>query len=241
MSTAFGRSALVTGASRGIGRAIALALARDGYEIMINYRTNEREAKGVMETILARGGTASLLPFDVADPKAVQTALLPVIHQHPLFALVLNAGVSQRSSVIKTEDECIQRTLAVNLASFFYLVRPIARAMIRAGAGRIITVSSIAGMLGLPGQACYSASKAGLIAATRSIAQELGPYGILANVVTPGLIDTAMSAGQADCQQPIIPLRRPGTPEEVAEVVAFLCSDVASYINGAVIPITGGL
>jgi len=139
------------------------------------------------------------------------------------------------------EEPVIRRTLAVNLESFFYIVRIVARRMLHAREGRIVTVASIAGVYGLPGQACYAASKAGLIAATYSLAQELGRFGILANTVVPGLIETAMSAGLAADERPPIPLGRPGTPEEVAEVVAFLCSDRASYVTGAVIPITGGL
>lgn len=241
MSQEFRHTALVTGASRGIGRATAIALARDGYEVWLNYLTHEEEAKEVLATICSRGGTAHLLPFDVSDPEAIRQAVLPLIHERKLYALVLNAGVLQRGSVMNMEDEIIKRTLAVNLESFFYLARTVVRTMIQARKGRIVTVASIAGVHGIPGQACYAASKAGLIAATRSLAQEFGRFGILANAVVPGLIETTMSSYMKENERPNIPLGRPGTPDEVAEVIAFLCSARSSYINGAAIPVTGGL
>jgi 3-oxoacyl-[acyl-carrier protein] reductase len=241
MTNEMERAVLITGASRGIGRAIALALARDGYEVWINYLTHTEEAHMVAETIRTQGGAAHLVQFDVANPEAVREVILPLVRQRTLYALVLNAGISQHGSVVAMEEHVIQRTLAVNLESFFHIVRIVARGMLRAREGRIVTVASVAGVHGLPGQACYAASKAGLIVATYSLAQELGPYGILANAVVPGLIETDMSASLPEDKRPNIPLGRPGTPEEVAEVVTFLCSDRASYITGAVIPVTGGL
>jgi 3-oxoacyl-[acyl-carrier protein] reductase len=235
------KTVLVTGASRGIGRATALALARDGFEVWLNYLSHEREAEETAETITARGGKAELLKFDVGDPSAVQAALSHRVKEQDLYGLVVNAGVPQRGSVPRLRDEVIRRTLAVNLESFFYLVRVAARSMLRRREGRIVTVASIAGVRGLPGQACYSASKAGLAAATVSLAQELGPSGVLANAIVPGFIDTAMTAAVPEDERPDIPLGRPGTPEEVAEVIAFLCSERATYVSGALIPVTGGL
>jgi 3-oxoacyl-[acyl-carrier protein] reductase len=171
----------------------------------------------------------------------VREALAPRVRRGGLYGLVVNAGVPLAGSIALISDEAIRRTLAVNLESFFYLVRVALRGMLRARQGRIVTVSSVAGTRGLPGQACYSASKAGLAAATLAVAQEFGRHGVLANAVVPGFIDTAMTAAISPEERPDIPLGRPGTPEEVAEVIAFLCSDRASYVNGALIPVTGGL
>jgi len=234
-------AALVTGASRGIGRATAIALGRDGYEVWINYLHHENEAQAVADEIRARGGAAELLRFDAADPEAVRAAVQPLATERPLHALVVNAGAAQRGTVLRLRDEEIRATLAVNLESFFYLVRAGTRSMLRARSGRIVTVASIAGTLGRPGQACYSAAKGGLISATLSVAQELASFGILVNAVVPGFIDTAMNAGLPENEKPSIPLGRPGTSEEVAEAIAFLVSERASYISGALLPVTGGL
>lgn len=235
------RRVLVTGASRGIGRATAVALARDGFEVWLNYRSHEDDASAVAAAIREQGGCAELVPFDVADPQAVRQALSPRLRGSGLYGLVVNAGVPLRGSVALISDDALQRTFAVNLESFFYLVRVAVRGMLQARQGRIVTISSVAGTRGLPGQACYSASKAGLAAATLAVAQELGRHGVLANAVVPGFIETAMTADIPPGERPEIPLGRPGRPEEVAEVVAFLCSNRASYVSGALIPVTGGL
>ena len=235
------RCALVTGASRGIGRATALALSGDGYEVWVNYLSHKQEAEDVVNTIRAQGGSARLLAFDVGDSEAVHEALTPLVERHRVVALVLNAGVYCSGPIVRITNEAIQRTLRVNLKSFFYVVPPIVRGMARAGEGSIVTVASVAGMYGLPQHACYSASKAALIASTRALALEMASSGIRVNAVCPGLIDTAMTADLPGSYRPSIPLGRSGTPEEIGEVIAFLCSDRASYISGAIIPVAGGL
>lgn len=233
------RVALVTGASRGIGRAIALALARDGFETWINYRVDEAGACEVAAAVRAGGGVAELVPFDVSDPEAIAAALGRRLAQRPVHALVANAGQPLRGPALRLSPDDLRHTLAVNLESFFHLVRTATRGMLRARCGRIVAVSSIAGLRGMPGQAAYAAAKGALHAAVRSLAQELAPQGILVNAVAPGFIDTEINRGLPPEQVPSLPLRRPGTPGEVAEVVAFLCSDRASYVSGAVVPVTG--
>jgi 3-oxoacyl-[acyl-carrier protein] reductase len=235
------KTALVTGGSRGIGRATSLALARDGYEVWINYLQNEVAAEETATLISERGGVAHLLPFDVSNAQAVREGVGALLKQSQLHVLVHNAGVVQREPVAMMKDEVITRTMGTNLESFFFLVRAVTRSMIRLRGGRIVVLSSIAGLRGLPGQSCYAASKAGVIAATQSLAQELGRFNILVNAVAPGLIDTEMNNYLSEEERPAIPLGRAGTPEEVAEVISFLCSERASYMSGVVIPVTGGL
>ncbi|MCP4656360.1 MAG: SDR family oxidoreductase [bacterium] len=235
------RTVLVTGASRGVGKATALALARDGFEVWLNYRSDREGAEEAAAQITAGGGVARSLPFDVGQPQAVRDALEPLLREQDLYGLVINAAVEVKGAVMRLSEAELRRTLEVNLESFFVLVKLAVRGMIRSRCGRIVTVGSIAGVLGLPGRAAYSASKAGLMAATRSVAKELAGFGILVNTVMPGFIDTAMTADVPEQERPQIPLGRPGRPEEVAEVIAFLCSDRASYISGGCVPVTGGL
>jgi len=233
--------ALVTGGSRGIGRATALVLARDGFEVWVGASRGEDEVRAVCDEIRAEGGVAQALLFDLADPDAVQSVLKPMVRARPLDALVANAGVSLEGALMTLADDLIERTIAVNLTSFFYLSRLVGRGMIRRRKGRIVALSSIAGLIGLPGQSVYSATKGGLIAAVKALAQEFAPYGVTVNGVAPGFIETRMTAGVGEDRRPKIPLGRPGVAEEVAEVIAFLCSDRASYVTGTTIPVTGGL
>lgn len=233
--------ALVTGGGRGIGRATALALARDGFEVLVGANKGADEVRVVCDEIRNGGGLAEPLLFDVGDPEAVQTTLGPLVRKRPLDVLVANAGVSLHRSLMTLQDEAIERTMAVNLTSLFYLCRVAARGMIRRRKGRIVALSSIAGSIGLPGQSVYSAAKGGVVAAVKALAQELAPYGVTVNAVAPGFIETAMTADVPEGRRPSIPLGRPGTAEEVAEVVAFLCSPRASYVCGATIPVSGGL
>ena len=233
--------ALVTGASRGIGRETALVLARDGFDLWLNYLTMDEQASVVAEEARRLGAAVELLAFDVGDPAAVERSLAPRVGAEGPFALVANAGVALRGAAARVGAADVERTLATNLSSFFHLVRLCVRGMLRRRGGRIVAVSSIAGLRGLPGQSCYAASKAGLVGACRSLAQELGGHGILVNAVAPGFIDTAMNQDVPESHRPQIPLRRPGRPDEVAEVIGFLCSERASYVSGAVIPVTGGL
>ncbi len=236
MSATTEKWALVTGASRGIGRAIALRLARDGYDILLNYRADHTAAALVSDAISTLGRECRPLPFDVSDSKAVATAFADLPRQTPLRAVVHNAGITCREAALCQSAESVDRVLSTNLASFFYLLRATIPTMARHG-GSIVAVSSIAARVGLGGQATYSASKAGLSAAVRSLAHEIGRLGIRVNAVSPGVIDT----GGLEAGLPAIPLGRVGTPEDVAAVVGFLCSDAASYVHGADIPVTGGL
>ncbi|HBQ80667.1 MAG TPA: 3-oxoacyl-ACP reductase FabG [Erwinia persicina] len=238
-----GEIALVTGASKGIGAAIARRLASEGFILWVNYLCDRAAAEHVQADIQAAGGQCLLLPFDVADHAQCQEVLVPLIEQGQVpSVLVNNAGFARDSLLAMMPEEDWQRVLAVHLGGFFNVTSPIVAAMLRKKRGRIITIASTSGETGVAGQVNYSAAKAGLIGATRSLAVELGRRNILVNAVTPGFIATEMIAGlPMDNLVASIPLRRTGQPEEVASVVSFLASDDASYITGQVIGVNGGL
>ena len=239
-------TALVTGASRGIGRSIALALAADGCRVAVNYRTSQADAESVAAAIRASGGEAQAFGADIADPaqaaelvKQVEAALGPVT------VLVCNAGLMQTQLLTLSRLEDWRSTMAANLDSAVELTKAVSRGMVRLRRGRILYIASDAALLGDLMRAAYSASKSGLLGLSRTAAREFAASGITVNAVAPGIIDTALIADMPETrrakQLAAIPLGRFGTPGEVAGVVRFLCSDAASYITGQTICVDGGL
>lgn len=235
---------LVTGASRGIGRAIAQALARDHFAVTVNFRVNRAAADETIAAIVAAGGQARPLPFDVTDREACAAALDADMKDHgPYWGVVSNAGVTADAAFPALSGEAWDHVLRTNLDGFYNVVHPLVMPMVRARqGGRIVTVSSVAGLAGNRGQVNYSAAKAGLIGATRALARELAKRGITVNSVAPGLIETELTATMpVDEILKAIPMRRLGRPDEVGATVAFLFSEGAGYITGQVISINGGL
>ena len=236
--------ALITGGSRGIGAAIAAALARAGHPIVLNYHSNETAALATKAAIEAAGGTAELARFDVAD--ATQTAeavgRLVADEERPIGILVNNAGIARDAAFPALEQDDWQRVTRTTLDGFFHVTRPLVMPMVRRRWGRIINISSVSGVIGNRGQVNYSAAKAGLIGATRALAQEVAHRGVTVNAIAPGLIETDMTASAPkDVILNLIPMRRFGRVEEVASLAAYLASDDASYITGQVIGVNGGL
>lgn len=234
----------MTGASRGIGRAIALRLATADRAVTVNYLSSSDEAEKTATLIRESGGEATLLPFDVADREACRKALEADVAAHgPYSGVVCNAGIHADGAFPGMRPEAWDRVLDTNLGSFYNVLRPLLMPMVRARkGGRIVTIASAAGVVGNRGQVNYSASKAGLIGATRSLALELASRGITVNSVAPGLIDTEMIQGlPRDDITRLIPMHRLGRADEVAGAVAFLFSDDAAYITGQVVSVNGGL
>ena len=237
--------ALVTGASRGIGRAVAIRLSREGYNVIINYLSNDSAASEVMDEIVSAGGKAELLKFDVSDPEAVDCALENWENSHPgeyISVLVNNAGVRDDSLMVFMSDEQWKKVLSTDLDSFFYVTRRLLKNMLSRRFGRIVNVASLSGLKGLPGQTNYSAAKGALIAATKALAQETAKRKVTVNAVAPGYISTDMVSGLDENElKGLVPAGRFGRPEEVAAAVSFLVSDDASYITGETISVNGGL
>lgn len=234
--------ALVTGASRGIGAAIAQALAAAGFPVLINYRTGEEPARRVAATITEAGGTAELCPFDVRDAEACDAALQEQLATRRIGVVVNNAGVLHDGPFPSMERHAWEAVTRTTLDGFYNVTRPLVMPMVRARWGRIVNIASVSGLIGVRGQTNYSAAKAGLIGATRSLAQELAKRRITVNAVAPGLVDTEMIANvQLEHVLDRIPARRLGRAEEVAALVRFLVSDDAAYITGQAIGINGGL
>lgn len=237
--------ALVTGGSRGIGRAVCLQLSKMGYAVIINYARNESAALVTKQMIENQNGVAELLPFDVSNPAAIEEALEQWQNNHPddyIEVLINNAGVRQDTMLIFMQDEQWHNVLDTSLNGFFYVTRRLLKNMLTHRYGRIINIVSLSGIKGLPGQVNYSAAKAALIGATKALAQEVAPRKVTVNAVAPGFIATDMTKDLDEVTlKKMIPTGRFGEPEEVADLVGFLASDQAAYITGEVISINGGL
>ncbi len=236
---------MVTGGSRGIGRAICLKLSAMGYTVVVNYRSSEQEAIQTLEMMRAAGGEGELLRFDVASPAEIQAAVAgwQASHEGAYFAvLVNNAGIRRDNLMVFMNDDEWNEVLNTNLGSFFHVTRLLLKDMLVKKFGRIVNVVSLSGIKGLPGQTNYSAAKAGVIGATKALAQEVARKNVTVNAVAPGFIRTDMTKDLDESQhKALIPMNRFGNPEEVADVVAFLASEKASYITGEVISVNGGL
>ena len=239
------RYALVTGGSRGLGRAVCLKLAQQGFPVIINYQSRIEAAEEVKETIVSNGGIAELLQFNVSDKTAVDNALETWEKEHPndyIAILVNNAGIRQDNLMIFMQDEQWDNVINVSLNGFFYVTRRLLKNMMTKRYGRIINMASLSGIKGLPGQTNYSAAKAALIGATKALAQEVAARKITVNAVAPGFISTDMTKGlDEDSLKKLVPMQRFGKPEEVASLVGYLASEDSSYITGEVISINGGL
>ncbi|WP_448699598.1 3-oxoacyl-ACP reductase FabG [Mucilaginibacter sp. AW1-3] len=239
------KCALVTGGSRGIGKAICYTMAQMGYHVIINYRSNIDEANKTLAHIVETGGTGELLQFDVADKNDINNMLGTWIETNTekyIEVLVNNAGVKDDVLMMWMKDEQWDNVLKTSLDGFFYVTRLVLNGMLLKKYGRIVNVVSLSGLKGLPGQINYSAAKAGVIGATKALAQEVGRRGVTVNAVAPGFIKTDMTKGLDEKElQSMIPVKRFGTPEEVAHAVGFLASAGAAYITGEILSVNGGL
>lgn len=237
--------ALVTGGSRGIGRSVAVRLAEEGFYILVNYKSNEEEAKRTLEMVKAKGADGELLPFDVSDKDQVDDVLGKWIENHPdqfIEVLVNNAGIRQDTLMMWMSLDQWKDVLGSSLDGFFYVTHLVVKGMLSKRSGRIVNIVSLSGISGMAGQVNYSAAKAGVIGATKALAQEVARRGITVNAVAPGFIKTDMTKDLDEEQlKKMIPMKRFGEPEEVADLVVFLTSSKASYITGTVISVNGGL
>lgn len=237
--------ALVTGGSRGIGRAVCIKLATMGYHVLINYQSNDVEAESTLRQVREQGSDGELLKFDVTEPPAVFAALTQWAEQHPgeyIEVLVNNAGIRKDNLMLWMTGEEWSRVLDISLNGFFHVTQPLLKNMLVKRFGRIVNIVSLSGIKGMAGQTNYSASKGGIIAATKALSQEVAKKNVTVNAIAPGFISTDMTEGIDENEwKKMIPAGRFGRPEEVAELVGFIVSPAASYITGEVISINGGL
>jgi len=241
-----GKSALVTGASRGIGAAVAVELAAAGAQVVVNYAGSEDAANEVVSTIRAAGGSALAVRADVSDPAACGTLVERTVEEFGrLDVLVNNAGITRDGLLVRMSDDDWNAVIATNLTSVFSLSRAAGKVMMKQRAGSIVNLTSVVGLVGNAGQANYAAAKAGVIGLTKTVARELAPRNVRANAVAPGFIETDMTASLPDTVRDVarggIAMGRFGAPEDVAKAVAFLASDESSYITGQVLAVDGGM
>jgi 3-oxoacyl-[acyl-carrier protein] reductase len=235
-------SALVTGASRGIGAAIARELAARGHRVIVNFRSDQSGAEAVAATIRDAGGEVEVVQFDVRDAAATHSAIERLLADAEIGIVVNNAGISRDAAFPSLTPEAWQDVTRTSLDGFFNVTQPLVMPMVRRKWGRIVSITSVSATMGNRGQTNYAAAKAGLIGATKSLSRELAKRKVTVNAVSPGLIDTEMLSGiPIDKALELVPMRRLGRPEEVAKLVAFLASDDAAYITGQVIGINGGI
>ena len=239
------RYALVTGGSRGIGRAICIKLAAMGYPVVINYLGNQEAAEATKSAIEQMGGTAQLLRFDISNPQAIEEAIEMWENAHPndyIAVLVNNAGIRRDNLMVFMQNSEWHNVIDTTLNGFFYTTRRVLKGMMTKRFGRIINITSLSGLKGMPGQCNYSAAKAALIGATKALAQEVAPRKVTVNAVAPGFIESDMTKELPKEELvKMVPMKRFGKPEEVASLVGFLAGEESSYITGEVISINGGL
>lgn len=235
--------AIITGASRGIGRATALELSRAGYFVVINYKSNKEAADETLKLVQDAGGSGEILQFDVADKTQTRENVSDIVGRHgKIHALVNNAGVTADGLFLFLAEEEWDVVIDTTLKGFYNITKPVLREMIKNKKGSIVSLSSVAGLMPNRGQSNYSAAKAGIIGVSRSLAAEVARFGIRVNVVAPGLIETDMiKKAPVEEIKKAIPMARLGRPEEVAGVIRFLCSDDASYVTGQTISVNGGM
>ena len=238
-----GKVAIVTGASKGIGRAICVELAKCGYHMVVNYKSDDRGASQTLEMVKNEGSDGQIMQFDVANHDETQNAMDDILKSFATIdVLVNNAGITADGLFIMMPRKDWQAVIDISLSGFYNVTKPVLEKMIRQRRGAVVSIASVAGLVGNRGQANYSAAKAGLIGASRSVASEVARLGIRVNVVAPGLIQTDMiKDAPVENIKTLIPMARIGQPQEVARVVRFLCSDDASYITGQVISVNGGM